>query len=114
VLGIESPAGDLYAKSQLNPQRKKEETFEALLRQLVALTRQQPVLMIYEDAHWIDPSSSELLDRVVDRVASLPMLLLITFRPEFQPRNAAAEFGVALLITASVPVSRVSVGVGMY
>jgi predicted ATPase/class 3 adenylate cyclase len=78
------PGGDLYAKSPLNPQRKKEETFEALLRQLVALTRNQPVLMIYEDAHWIDPSSRELLDRVVARVANLPMLLLITFRPEFQ------------------------------
>ena len=79
------PAGDLYAKSQLNPQRKKEETFDALLRQLVALTRHQPVLMIYEDVHWIDPSSRELLDRVVDCAANLPMLLLITFRPEFQP-----------------------------
>jgi hypothetical protein len=79
------PAGDLYAKSQLNPQRKKEETFEALLRQLVALTQHEPALMIYEDVHWIDPSSRELLDRVVDRVATLPMLLLITFRPEFQP-----------------------------
>jgi predicted ATPase/class 3 adenylate cyclase len=81
---LQIPAGDLYAKSQLNPQRKKEGTFEALLRQLVALTRHQPVLMIYEDAHWIDPSSRELLDRVVNRVANLPMLLLITFRPEFQ------------------------------
>jgi predicted ATPase/class 3 adenylate cyclase len=79
------PAGNLYAKSQLNPQRKKEETFDALLRQLVALTRHQPVLMIYEDVHWIDPSSRELLDRVVGCVANLPMLLLITFRPEFQP-----------------------------
>ena len=79
------PADDLYAPSQLNPQRKKEETFEALLRQLVALAQHQPVLMIYEDVHWIDPSSRELLDRVVDRVAGLPMLLLITFRPEFQP-----------------------------
>ena len=79
------PADDLYAASQLNPQRKKEETFEALLRQLVALAQHQPILMIYEDVHWIDPSSRELLDRVIDRAASLPMLLLITFRPEFQP-----------------------------
>ncbi|WGR70453.1 MULTISPECIES: adenylate/guanylate cyclase domain-containing protein [unclassified Bradyrhizobium] len=81
---LQIPAGDLYTPSELNPQRKKEETFEALLRQLAALTRHQPLLMIYEDVHWIDPSSRELLDRVVDRVAGLPMLLLITFRPEFQ------------------------------
>src|SRR5436309_5570504 len=79
------PAGDLYAPRQLNPQRKKEETFEALLRQLAALAQHQPVLMIYEDVHWIDPSSRELLDRVIDRAAGLPMLLLITLRPEFQP-----------------------------
>lgn len=81
---LQIPAGGLYAPRELNPQRKKEETFEALLRQLAALARHQPLLMIYEDVHWIDPSSLELLDRVVDRVAGLPMLLLITFRPEFQ------------------------------
>jgi predicted ATPase/class 3 adenylate cyclase len=79
------PTGDLYAPRQLNPQQKKEETFEALLRQLAALAQRQPVLMIFEDVHWIDPSSRELLDRIIDRAAGLPMLLLITFRPEFQP-----------------------------
>jgi predicted ATPase/class 3 adenylate cyclase len=79
------PGGDLYAPRELNPQRKKEETFEALLRQLIALAQHQPLLMIYEDVHWIDPSSRELLDRVVDGVARLPTLLLITFRPEFPP-----------------------------
>ena len=49
------------------------------------LSRQQPVLMVYEDVHWIDPSSRELLDLTVERVARLPVLLVITFRPEFQP-----------------------------
>jgi predicted ATPase len=70
---------------QLSPQRKKEKTFEALLRQLEALARQRPVLMIFEDLHWIDPSSRELLDLVVERVPRLPVLVLVTFRPEFQP-----------------------------
>jgi predicted ATPase/class 3 adenylate cyclase len=78
------PAGDLYPPSQLNPQRKKEETFELLLHQLVVLAQSQPVFLVYEDVHWIDPSSRELLDRVVDRVVGLPVLLLITFRPEFK------------------------------
>ncbi|MEH2537576.1 MULTISPECIES: adenylate/guanylate cyclase domain-containing protein [unclassified Bradyrhizobium] len=78
------PADDLYSPSVLNPQRKKEETFELLLHQLVVLAQSQPVLLVYEDVHWIDPSSREFLDRVVDRVADLPVLLLITFRPEFQ------------------------------
>jgi len=78
------PAGDLYSPSVLNPHRKKEETFELLLNQLVVLAQSQPVLLVHEDVHWIDPSSREFLDRVVDRVADLPVLLLITFRPEFQ------------------------------
>jgi len=97
------PADDLYTKSQLNPQRKKEETFEALLRQLVALTRHQPVLMIYEDAHWIDPSSRELLDRVVNRVANLPILLLITFRPEFQQPWSGLSYVTMLALSRLGP-----------
>jgi class 3 adenylate cyclase len=79
------PAGDSMSGRPLNPQQRKEETFEALLRQLRALARSRPVLMIYEDVHWIDPSSLELLDRIVRCIAGLPILLLTTFRPEFQP-----------------------------
>jgi class 3 adenylate cyclase/predicted ATPase len=79
------PASERYRPPNLSPQRKKERTLEALLRQLEALARQQPVLMIFEDAHWIDPTSRELLDLVVERVRNLPVLLLVTFRPEFQP-----------------------------
>ena len=59
--------------------------FEALLRQVEGLSRQQPVLMVFDDLHWIDPSSRELLDRVIERVADWPVLLLAMFRPEFQP-----------------------------
>jgi predicted ATPase len=59
--------------------------FEALLNQLEAEARQRPVLMVFEDAHWIDPTTRELLDLTVDRVRHLPVLLVITFRPEFQP-----------------------------
>jgi tetratricopeptide (TPR) repeat protein len=69
----------------MTPQRKKEKTFEALLRQVECLSSQQPVLMVFEDIHWIDPSSRELLDRTVERIANWPVLLLATFRPEFQP-----------------------------
>jgi predicted ATPase len=58
------PAADLAPPVDLSPQRKKEKTFEALLRQVEGLSRQQPVLMIFDDLHWIDPSSRELLDRL--------------------------------------------------
>jgi class 3 adenylate cyclase/predicted ATPase len=76
---------DRYAPLSWSPQRKKEKTFEALLGLLEMLSRRRPVLAVYEDVHWIDPSSRELLDMTVERVARLPVLLVITFRPEFQP-----------------------------
>ena len=58
--------------------------FEAMLHQMEALVRRQPVLMVFEDAHWIDPTSRELLDLTIAEVARLPVLLVVTSRPEFQ------------------------------
>jgi tetratricopeptide (TPR) repeat protein len=78
---LPSSAADL----NLSPQRKREKLFEALLSRLEAEARRLPVLMVFEDTHWIDPTSRELLDLTVDRVRRLPVLLVITFRPEFQP-----------------------------
>jgi class 3 adenylate cyclase len=74
-----------YPKLDLTSQRRKQKTFEALLRQVEALARQQPVLMIFEDMHWIDPTSHEVMNRTVERIRRLPVLLLMTFRPEFNP-----------------------------
>jgi class 3 adenylate cyclase/predicted ATPase len=79
------PALERHPLPNLSPQRKKERTLEALLRQLGGLAREHPVLMVFEDAHWIDPTSRELLDLTVERVRALPVLLIVTFRPEFQP-----------------------------
>jgi hypothetical protein len=78
------PGGERSPPLDLSPQRKKERTLAALLRQLEGLARQQPVLMIFEDLHWIDPTSRELLDIVLARIDRLPVLLVATFRPEFQ------------------------------
>jgi class 3 adenylate cyclase/predicted ATPase len=77
--------GERFPPLDLSPQRKKERTLAALLRQLQALARRQPVLMIFEDLHWIDPTSRELLDLTVEKIAGLPVLLVATYRPEFQP-----------------------------
>ena len=77
--------GERFPPLDLSPQRKKERTLAALLRQLQALARRQPVLMIFEDLHWIDPTSRELLDLTVEKIAALPVLLVATYRPEFQP-----------------------------
>src|SRR6516225_4643640 len=79
------PASERHPLPNLSPQRKKERTLQALLRQLEGLVRRQPVVLVFEDAHWIDPTSRELLDLTVERVRSLPVLLIVTFRPEFLP-----------------------------
>jgi len=73
-----------YPAVDLTPQRKKEKTFEAFLRRLASISNRQPVLMVFEDLHWADPSSRELLDLVVEQIERMPVLLIATFRPEFQ------------------------------
>src|SRR6266436_4225532 len=78
------PASERHPLPNLSPQRKKERTLEALIHQLEGLARRQPVVMVFEDAHWIDPTSRELLDLAVAHIRSLPVLLIVTFRPEFQ------------------------------
>ena len=62
----------------LSPQRKREMLFEALLHQLEALARSRPLLMVFEDAHWIDPTTRELMDLTIDRIKRLPVLLIVT------------------------------------
>ncbi len=68
---------------ELTPRRKRELTFEALIRQVDATAQKIPVLMVFEDVHWSDPTTLELLDLVIQRIGRRPILLLITFRPEF-------------------------------
>jgi class 3 adenylate cyclase/predicted ATPase len=79
------PASPSHPLPDLSPQRKKERTLQALVRQIEGLARREAVLILLEDAHWIDPTSRELLDLLIDRIRNLPMLLVVTFRPEFQP-----------------------------
>jgi class 3 adenylate cyclase/predicted ATPase len=74
-----------YPKLQLSPQQRRQKTFEALTGQVAALSNVSPVLMIFEDAHWIDPTSLEALGRAMDRIRTLRVLLIVTYRPEFEP-----------------------------
>jgi class 3 adenylate cyclase/predicted ATPase len=69
----------------LTPEQRRQRTLEALTSQMETLARQNPVLMIFEDAHWADPTSLEVFSRCVDQIATLPVLLIVTFRPEFEP-----------------------------
>jgi class 3 adenylate cyclase/tetratricopeptide (TPR) repeat protein len=77
------PASDRYQLQEISPQKRKEKTLAALLAQLDGLAARQPVFMIFEDIHWIDPTSLELLTAIVEHVPQLRVLLLATARPEF-------------------------------
>ena len=79
------PPDPRYPLSSLTPQKIKEKTLAALAAQFVGIAARQAVLAIFEDAHWIDPTSRELLVQIIDQVAHLPVLLIITARPEFVP-----------------------------
>ena len=79
------PNDGRYPTPELTAQQRRQKTLEALTAQMEALSRFNPVLMIFEDVHWIDPTSLEALGRTVDRLKSLGALLIVTYRPEFEP-----------------------------
>jgi class 3 adenylate cyclase/predicted ATPase len=83
LLGV--PTDMRYPALTLTPEVQKRRTLRLLVDRLAGLAAQQPVLVLYEDAHWMDPSTLELLCLVIERIRQLPVLVLITFRPEFQP-----------------------------
>jgi class 3 adenylate cyclase/predicted ATPase len=92
------PTRNALSDINLSPQRKKERTLEALLGLLEDLSRKRPVLMVFEDVQWIDPTSRELLDLTIERIRGLPVLLIITFRPEFQQAWSGAAHVSTLLL----------------
>jgi predicted ATPase len=74
-----------YPALELTPEERRQRTLDALVVQVTALSRQNPVLVIFEDAHWTDPTSLELLGRRIDKIPTLRVLLIVTFRPDFDP-----------------------------
>ena len=97
------PTGDRYPPLNLTPQKRKEKTLRAQLAQVEGLAAQQPVLMVWEDVQWSDPTSRESLDLLIDRVATLRVLVIITFRPEFAPPWIGRPH-VMLLTLARLPL----------
>jgi predicted ATPase/class 3 adenylate cyclase len=79
------PLDDRYHVPEMSPQKRKEMTLAALLAQFGALAARQPVFVIFDDVHWADPTSLELLTVTLEQLQRLPVLLLITARPEFTP-----------------------------
>jgi predicted ATPase len=82
---VSLPNDGRYSTLELTPQQRRQRTLEALTSQLEALSRSNPVLMIFEDVHWVDPTTLEALGRSVDRLRTLSVLLIVTYRPEFEP-----------------------------
>ncbi|HZC86508.1 MAG TPA: AAA family ATPase, partial [Steroidobacteraceae bacterium] len=79
------PIGVRYPALDLTTQKRKEKTLRALVAQVEGLAARQPVLLVVEDAHWVDPTSLEFFELIVERASSLPLLAIVTFRPEFVP-----------------------------
>jgi predicted ATPase/class 3 adenylate cyclase len=79
------PLNDRYPKPPSNPAQQRRRTFAAMLDQFSSLAHRTPILLIFEDAHWADATSLELIDLIVERVRQAPVLALFTLRPEFEP-----------------------------
>jgi class 3 adenylate cyclase/predicted ATPase len=79
------PTGSRYPTVDLTPQKRKEKTLEALVAHVDGLSARESVLIVFEDVHWSDPTTRELLDLLIDRVPTMRALATITFRPEFTP-----------------------------
>ena len=92
------PNDGRYPVLELTPQQRRQRTLEALISQVATLSRQNPVLMVFEDAQWADPTSLELFSEVVERLQTLRVLLVMTYRPEFQPPWLGRPYVTALTI----------------
>ena len=92
------PNDGRYLTFELDPQQRRQKTLEALTAQLETLAQAKPVLMVFEDVHWIDPTSLEAVGRTVDRLRTLGVLLIVTYRPEFEPPWIGRPYVTALTL----------------
>jgi DNA-binding winged helix-turn-helix (wHTH) protein/predicted ATPase len=97
------PTGGRYPPLALSAAQQRRLTLAALLDQLEALARQKPVLLLFEDAHWADATSLEVLDLMVERVRALPVLALITFRPEYEAPWAGLSHVTSIALDRLAP-----------
>ncbi|MCZ6840920.1 MAG: AAA family ATPase [Alphaproteobacteria bacterium] len=79
------PTADRYPPLEVSPERQKDLTLAALSDQLIGLAGKKPIVVVFEDAHWADPTSLEALEQVMERIQGERVLTVITYRPEFSP-----------------------------
>jgi predicted ATPase len=97
------PNDGRYPALNMDAQQRRQKTLEALTARMEALSRTKPVLMIFEDAHWTDPTSLEVFGRIVDRIRILRVLLIVTFRPEFDPPWIGRSYATVLTLNRLTP-----------
>ena len=97
------PNDGRYLALDLAPHQRRQRTLAALVRRIEGIARETPVLMVYEDAHWADPSSLEAIGLLVDKIEALRLLLFVTFRPEFVPPWVGRPHVTALTINRLAP-----------
>jgi predicted ATPase len=107
------PIGERYPPLNLTPQKQKEKTLRALVAQVEGLALRQPLLMLFEDAQWSDPTSLELLDLIIDRAPALPLLLIVTFRPEFAAQWMGRPHVTSLNLNRLAPRQRAEMIAGV-
>jgi predicted ATPase/class 3 adenylate cyclase len=97
LLSLPHPAG--YPPLSLSPQKQKQKTQEALVAWLLAEAATKPVLAAWEDLHWADPSTLEVLSLCIDQAPTARLLLLLTFRPDFHPPWAMLSYLMQLTLS---------------
>ena len=93
------PNDGRFPALELTPQERRQRTLEALTSRIEALSRSNPILMIFEDVHWIDPTSLQALGRTVERLRTFGVLLIVTYRPEFEPPWIGRRYVTALSLS---------------
>jgi class 3 adenylate cyclase/predicted ATPase len=93
------PIGDRYKESELSPEGRRKRTLELLGEWLMRLAERQPLVLLVEDLHWMDPSTLELMGQILDRVAGAQVLLLLTHRPDFEPTWGARSHLTPMLLS---------------
>jgi predicted ATPase len=113
---LSMPGDERYGAVAMTPQKFKDETLRALVDTVEAIARRQPTVLLFEDAHWADPTTLEVMDLLIHRVTNLPLLIVLTHRPEFSSRWSHYGHVAALTLTkltrprSSAMISRLAGG----
>lgn len=93
------PASDRFPMQAMSPERRKQRTLQILIAIVLSFAAEQPLMMVIEDLHWIDPTSTQLLTLLIDQVPTVPLFLLLTARPDFEPPWPPQSYVTPLVLT---------------